>query len=119
MEALVALVNKRQEIDVDQLRLQILEARGRVDADERGIILDGIGREGQVGQDALGQVVQGLEFGAALAFPTQFTASQILRGAAQEGEEIAAIPLGKERLQGGAFRVGQVGCQQIEEACLL
>ena len=112
VDPLVAVVDEAEEVDRHHAGFEILEPGGGIVAHQRGIVGDGLRRDGQEGEQPRGQGGERLEGGRTVAFLPQGAVTEGLGGAPEQGQAIAAIRDGQEVRQGRAVCGAEVGLKQ-------
>ncbi len=91
VQPLIAVVDKAEQVDLNDLLLQLLQPEDGVVGHQRGVVLDALIGDVQVGQHPLGQVIQGADLLATLDFPFDFTEAEIFGLALEQRDLIQPL----------------------------
>ncbi len=95
IEALIAMDNKAQQVEVDDPGVELLEPKHRIVGDQRGIIRDAFARDIQLWHDLSSQCV---ELGEVLT-TAHFAEAEVLWLSFQPGDGIEFVGFRQESIQ--------------------
>ncbi len=103
MTLLIAMGDEAEQIEIDQPRVELLEAEDRIIADQRGIVFDAFIGNLQLRRDTLRQLIERAQVIATADFLAHFTQTEILGLMLEPRQCIQAIGIGEQGIEGGTL----------------
>jgi len=104
---LIAMGDKAEQVEIDQPRVELLEAEDRIIADQQGIVFDAFIGNLQLGHDMPRQLIERAQLIGTADFLAHFTQTEILGRMLEPCQRIQAIGIREQRIEGGT----RVRCQ--------
>ena len=116
IEALIAMEDKTQQVEVDGPRVELLEPKHRVVRDQRGIIRDAFTRNTEFRHDPSGQWVELGEVLTTGHFAAHFAEAEVLWLSFQQGDRIELVGFRQQSVKRHTFFRGQKRVEHSRQA---